>query len=216
MALRINLYHEIQRTRKQEQYDPLKISFICLSLVALGLASWYFAKLSETHGIRDRHAAHKAEFAKLESASTQAKLDEVDFAQQIQLADSFTKRIEERFYWAPVLELISQVIPKNIQITKFVGDISAKETTRRVGLSLDGIAAGEQPRKVAEDIRLALIDTFGRKFKGVTAAFRTLEDSSERIHLNGADLNTATFSITLSFQATATEPTENQSKTAHR
>ena len=219
MALSINLYHEIQRTRKQEQYDPLKISFICLGIVALGLAGWYFAKLSETNTARDRHAAHKAEFAKLEPASAKAKLDEVEFTKQIQLASTFTKRIEERFYWAPIMESVSQVIPRNVQVTRLIGDInavSATEPTRRVGMSIDGITAGEQPRKIAEELRLALIEALGRKFKGVTASFRTLDDSVERINLDGAELNTSLFSITISFQAVAPEPTGTQPKTAQR
>ena len=219
MALRINLYHEIQRTRKQAQYDPLKISFVFLCLVALGLAGWYFAKLSETNDVRDQHAAHKADYAKLEPASAQAKLDEAEATKQIQLAEAFTKRIEDRFYWAPVLETVSQVIPRNVQVTKVIGDISAvgaSEPTRRVGLHIDGITAGEQPRKVAEDLRLALVENLGKKFKGVTASFRSLDDSVERMKFDNADYATALFSITISFQTVGPEPAPNQPKTAQR
>ena len=219
MALRINLYHEIQRTRKQEQYDPLKISFICLGIIALALAGWYFTKLSETNAVRDQYAAHKAELSKLEPASVQAKLDEAEATKQLQLAETFTKRIEDRFYWAPIMETVSQAIPRNVQITKFYGDISGVgvgEPIRRVGLNLDGITAGEQPRKIAEDLRLALIEILGKKFKGVTASFRSLDDSIERTKLDNADMNTALFSITISFQAVGPEPAQNQPKTAQR
>lgn len=219
MALRINLYHEIQRTRKQEQYDPLKISFICLGVIALALAGLYFTKLSEINDLRARYAAHKAELSKLQPAAAQAKLDEAEATKQLQLAETFTKRIEDRFYWAPVMETVSQVIPRNVQITKLYGDISAvglSEPVRRVGLNLDGITAGEQPRKVAEDLRLALIETLGKKFKGVTASFRSLDDRVERIKLDNADMNTALFSITISFQAVSPEPAQTQPKTAQR
>lgn len=218
MALHINLYHEIQRTRKQEQYDPLKISFVCLLVVALGLTGWYFAKLNETSDIRAAHAANKAAIANLEPEAAKAKLEEEALSKQVLLADTFTKRIEDRFYWAPLMELISHTIPKNVQVTKLIGDIGPVDpvTPRRVGISIDGISAGDQPRKVAEDLRLALIDTFGRKFKGVTASFRTLDDSIERIHLDGANLNTAVFSITINFNATAPDSAEPQHKTALR
>lgn len=206
MALRINLYHEIHRARKEERYDPLKISFICLGLVALGLAGIYLTKLSETSTVREEFAAHEAEMTKLGPQSAKAKLDEEIFKTQIQKAEALSNKIEKRFYWAPVMDLVGASIPKNVQITKFVGDVATGDAAgRRVGLSIDGIAAGAQPRKVAEDLRLAIIESLSQKFKAPTAAFRTLDDSVEHVNLEGEDLPTALFSINISFTATGAE-----------
>lgn len=216
MALNINLYHEIQRARKQEQYDPLKISMMCLGVVALCLAGWYFMRLSETSKAREQFSAHQAEMAKLLPQAAAAKISEAEVTKTLQLADLFTKRIEERFYWAPVVEIVAGVIPRNVQITKLVGDVSSSETPRRVGLSIDGIAAGEHPRKVAEDIRLAVIDAFGRKFKGVTASFRSLDDSIERVSLDGTEMGTAIFSISVSFTSAGVDVAPEPPKTAQR
>lgn len=216
MALRINLYHEIHRARKEERYDPLKISFMCLGLVALGLAGLYLAKLSETSTVREEFAAHEAELAKLGPQSAKAKVDEDALKTQIQKSEALTNRIEKRFYWAPVMELVGKTIPKNVQITKLVGDVGTGDAAnRRIGMSLDGVAAGAQPRKVAEDLRLAIIDALSQKYKSPTAAFRTLDDSVEHVNLDGADLPTALFSINITFNATGAEPAP-QPTTAQR
>ncbi len=203
MALHINLYHEIQRARKEEQYDPLKISLLCIGFVGLCLAGLYFGKLSQTMGVRDQYTAQKAEISTLEPQAAAAKLKEAELTASIQLADKLSKRIEDRFYWAPVMEQIGLTIPANVQITKLTGDISVTDASRRIGIALDGIAAGEQPRKVAEDIRLALIDNLGEKYKNVTATFRSLDDSTEQVRFEGKEMPTALFSINITFSATA-------------
>lgn len=216
MALNINLYHEIQRARKQEQFDPLKISMMSLGVVALCLAAWYLMRLTETNKAREQYANHQAEMAKLQPQAAAAKISEAELTKTLQLADLFTKRIEERFYWAPVVDIVAGVIPRNVQITKLVGDVSSSETPRRIGLSIDGIAAGEHPRKVAEEIRLAVIDAFGRKFKGVTASFRSLDDSIERVNLDGSEMGTAIFSIGVSFTSAGVDAAPEPPKTAQR
>ena len=199
MALRINLYHEIQRARKEEQYDPLKISFMCLGLVGLCLAGWYFMRLRETVAVRDDHARQVAEIDRLKPLSAKAKTDEQQLKAKISLAESFSKRIEERFYWGPVLEQIASVIPPNIQVTKMSGDSNSGEIPRRISVSVEGVAAGDQPRKEAEDVRLALNEVLGQKYKGVAASFRSLDDSIEKVHFDGRDLSTAFFAITINF-----------------
>ncbi len=216
MALNINLYHEIQRARKQEQYDPLKISMMSLGVVALCLAGWYFMRLSETSTAREQYASHQAEMVKLQPQAAAAKISEAELNKTIQLADLFTKRIEERFYWAPVIELVAGVIPRNVQITKLVGDANSSESPRRIGMSIEGVAAGEHPRKVAEDIRLAMIDAFGRKYKGVTASFRSLDDSIERVNLDGVEMGTAIFAIGVSFTSAGPDTAPETPKTAQR
>ena len=47
MALRINLYHEILRTKKQAQYDPLKLAMLSIVVIAIGLVSWYIVELNK-------------------------------------------------------------------------------------------------------------------------------------------------------------------------
>lgn len=216
MALHINLYHEIQRARKEEQYDPLKISIMCLGFVGLCLGGLYFVKLSQTMSVRNEYATQKTEIATLEPQSAAAKLKEAELTASIQLADKLNKRIEERFFWAPVMEQIGFTIPGNVQITKLTGDISTADATRRIGIVLDGVAAGEQPRKVAEDIRLALLDSLGQKYKNVAAVFRSLDDSAEQVRFEGKEMPTALFSINITFSAAAVSPAAIAPRTVQR
>ncbi len=203
MALRINLYHEIQRARKEEQYDPLKISFMCLGFIGLCLAGWYFMRLSETNTVRGEHAQQVAEIERLKPLSEKAKVDEKQFSATIGLAENFTKRIEGRFYWGPVFHHIATVIPPSVQVTKISGDSNSGEIPRRISVSVEGIAAGDQPRKVAEDLRLALNDVLGQNYKGVSASFRSLDDSIEKVHVDGRELSTALFAININFTVPA-------------
>ncbi len=214
MALRINLYHEIQLARKQQRYDPLKISMICLGFAILCLAGWYVVRYAETNTVREQYAANQAELAKITPQSEKAKIDEAELTKTIQLSSALTKRIEGRFYWAPVMEIIGRVIPRNVQVARLSGDLATTETSRRVGMSIEGVAAGEHPRKVAEDIRLALIDAFGQKFTGVTASFRSLDDGTDRVKLDGVDVGTVLYSISLSFAITGADDATNSPKTA--
>ena len=83
-----------------------------------------------------------------------------------------------------------------MQITRLGGDISG-ENLRRCAITLDGLAAGSDPRRVAEDLRTAIADKLSPKYKNVTSTFKTLEDGTETVMLDGKPANTATFSITV-------------------
>ena len=113
------------------------------------------------------------------------------------------KRIEERFYWAPVLEDLSLVVPASVQITKLAGDISG-EGLRKVQISMEGIAAGEEPRAAAEEFRNALNERM-KKFKNASATFKTLDEATDTVTLDGKALRTAMFNISLTFNF-GTEP----------
>jgi hypothetical protein len=57
-----------------------------------------------------------------------------------------------------------------------------------------------EPRKAAEQLRIALAARLGTQFKNVTAFFKTLDDSDEVVVLNGVRLPTATFTIEFDLQ----------------
>jgi hypothetical protein len=202
MGLRINLYHEVILAKKQEKYDPLRLSMIGLAIIGAGLAALYVAQYATMRSARSEFSARQAEHTVLAAKSKTSKEDGDRLAKEIELTGKFRKRIEGRFYWAPVFEQIVAVIPPNVQITKCSGDVSL-DGARRCQLTMDGIAAGEEPRDVAEKVRVALVEKLGAKYKGVVAAFKTLEDGSEKVMFENKRLFTATFSITVNFNAEA-------------
>jgi hypothetical protein len=194
MALRLNLYHEVLKAKALKRRDPLKITIYGLSAIAACCAFWYFIQLVRLHAINDEMAHVKAEFDKIEPAAKAAKKREDELTAQGKAGDQLAKRMEERFYWAPVLSQIMQMVPREVQITRMGGDVSG-EGQRRCTITIDGLSAGPDPRRVAEELRTAIAERFSPHYKNVTSTFKTLEDGSELVMLDGKQVNTATFAI---------------------
>jgi len=204
MALRINLYHEVLRTRKQAQYDPLKLATMFIIIIGIGLVGWYVVELGKKSSAMHEYETQEALQKQLEPQEAKAKEQEAEYTKQLATMEKLGKRMEERFYWAPVLEDLGVVVPASVQITKFAGDMTG-EGLRKITISMEGIAAGEEPRATAEDFRTALTEKLGKKFKNTAATFKTLDEAADTVALDGKNLRTATFNISLTFNF-GTEP----------
>ena len=94
MALRINLYHEALRTRKQEQYDPLKLSIIGLIVVPFLIALIYV--ITRGRGMAERRlAAHRQAQAETDQyiqsvASTSSPAEQITSAKALLDSGSIT------------------------------------------------------------------------------------------------------------------------------
>lgn len=204
MPLRLNLYHEIEKKKALKRRDPLKISIASLIAVAVGFAGYYFYQLGVQSSLSSELAGVQSEYNSIAAKAEIAQKRADEMAATLKTSETLVKRIEGRFYWAPVLETLAQSVPRDVQITRLAGEV-ASEGTKRCSLTVDGLAAGAEPRKVAEDLRRILGEKFATKFKEVTSTFRSLEDSPEMVKLDGAQLPTATFAITIQMQ-TEEEP----------
>ena len=199
MALRLNLNHEILQAERARKRDPLKLSLWGLGVIAALFASYYFFQLAKMGVISQEYAHKKAEFDAIEPKSIAAKTREDELSKTILAGENMVQRIEGRFYWAPMIEQLVNAVPPEVQITKFSGDVQG-DTTKKCRLTLDGLSAGTDPRKVAENLRTAIAESFGKKYKNVTSSFRSLEDGVETVQLAGAARPTATFAINVEFQ----------------
>ena len=207
MPLKINLYHEVLRARHEEQYDPLRLSMMGLVVVVIALAGYYVLALTGRNSVQNELAAKQREYDALQPKLKIANEEEQALNKELNLATELTRRMEERFYWGPVFEHIVNVVPGNVQIVKCSGDV-APDAGRRCQITIEGLAAGEEPRRVAEELRVRLIEQLGTSYKNVTASFRNLEDGTEKVMINGAPTATAHFNIGINFLAKATpEPT---------
>lgn len=209
MALHINLYHEVQKARALKRRDPLKLSMYGLGAIAALFAIYYLFELSRMHGMSVELNKVQAQFNVLEPKAKASKKREEEINIEIRKSELMSKRIEQRFYWAPMLEQISQTVPRDVQITRLVGDLSG-DSLRKCSLILDGISAGGDPRKVAEDLRTAIAEKLGPKYKTVTSNFKSLEDGTEMVILDGKQVPTASFAINVqltSGEEVATAPT---------
>jgi len=215
MSLKINLYHEVLLTKKQRQYDPLKISILGLTLLAVGLAIYYFIELAQKRSAVATYQESQKEFERLVPLMKEAKAREEKLNKEIGLSERLGKRIEERFYWGPLFELVASTVPRNVQITKMGADVTM-DAPRTCHMLIDGLAAGAEPRGVAEELRTALNEKLGQKYKTATAVFKSLDESNEMALLDGKPVHTAVFSINISFvfsQEPAPAPAQRQRKT---
>ncbi len=204
MALRLNLHHEIDKKKALNRRDPLKLSMIGMAVVAAGFAGYYVLQLGAAHGLSSELAHVRGELDRIKGKAEAAKKREEELSTAVKLSEAMVKRVEKRFYWASVLDTVTQAVPREIQITKLSGDV-ANDKVRRCTITLEGISAGEEPRKVAEDLRRALSEKFATKYKAVNAKFTSLDDGKELVPLDGQQLPTAVFAINLHMQMTEEE-----------
>jgi Tfp pilus assembly protein PilN len=205
MALRINLYHEVIRAKRQQQYDPLKLSMFGLAFVAVCMAGFYFVQLKRTSDARRTHSARKSEFDKLGPKQKEAEKKEKELTAQIELAEKLTKRMEKRVYWAPVFESIIAVIPPNVQLSRMSCD-GGREKGGTSLMSIEGLLADQEPRTHAENLRKAIAEKLGAKYPNATATFRSLDDSTEHPVVDGKRASAVVFAISVNFKAEQ-EPT---------
>ena len=204
MPLTINLLHEQQTLRKQSKRDPLKLGLYALGGVAALFILFYLVRLASSAKLSHEVRVREADWAKQEPLAIAAAKREADLTNQITAAGSITKRIEGRFYWAPLVEVLSRAVPPNVQLTGFTGSNDGKSD--KIGLVLEGVAAGDVPRFAAEQFRTGFGERLGKTYKGVTTTFRSLDDTAASVLVNGKPTPTAHFSIEINLDRPSTVP----------
>lgn len=200
MALRINLYHEVLRAKRQRQYDPLRLTMLAMIVVAAGMAFYYFVQMARTNSAKSKHATQKAEYEKLLPQKAAAEKREAELTKQIDLAEKLTNRMEKRIYWAPLFEAVMAAVPENVQITKLSCD-TGRDKGGVGQITIEGIAADIEPRAVAEDLRKNVAARVGAKYPNASAAFRSMDDGTDHPVVNGKRMMTVVFTIAVTFRA---------------
>lgn len=196
MALHLNLHHEIQKARKLQRRDPLKLAIYAIAGVAGIFAIMYFLQLGRTHSTRQELAAAQAQFATIDPQAKAAKALEDELTIQIKKGEAATRRMEDRFYWASVLDQLARVVPAEVQVTQLTGDVDIAGG-HKCTLTLIGIAAGSDPRRVAEDFRTEIAEKLAANYQSVSSTFKNLDDGIDTVLLNGKSTPTATFAISV-------------------
>jgi len=209
MALRLNLYHEIQKQKRAKSRDPLKLSIFGLAGIALLFAGYYAWQIGRMSSLSRDLARKKAEFDSVEPQAKAAKKREDEITATLKKSELFVKRIEGRFYWAPMLGELAKVVPGQVQITKLSGDLQGDDV-KRCTMTLDGVSAGADPRRVAEDLRTAIAEEFSKHYQTVTSTFRSLEDGTETVSFNEKRWPTATFAINVQLSVPKNVPQTGQ------
>lgn len=197
MALQLNLLHEEITEHRQRQRDPLKIGM--LALIGLGtlMVLFYMWRGYQTLEVKRRLAAVQHDWAKVEPTVTAAQKRSTELNSIINTTKVLDKMIEGRFYWGPFLQKLSRCVAPNTQLTSVDGTTS--DEGKLVTVSLEGVAAGREPRAAAEELRQLLTEQLGETYGNVSVEFKVLEDLDTIVNVAGANMAMARYSLAVNF-----------------
>jgi len=214
MPLQLNLLHEEILQQRQRQRDPLKLSlYAAIGLGALLMLNYLWTGYRVLQG-KSRLNSIQAEWAKIEPKVTAAQKRSDELNGIINTMNALDACIENRFYWATLLEKVAHCVTPNVQITSLEG--VAEDDKGLVTVTLDGVAGGREPRGVAEDFRQMLLEQVGKEQPTVKVEFKTLEDLDTTVALGGNNVTTAHFVLTVGMEpfpkAATPTPTERKAR----
>lgn len=197
MALHLNLLHEEITELRQRQRDPLKLGMLALMIIGALMAVFYMFKAYQTLDVKRQLANVQGEWAKVEPEVTAAQKRSKELSSMMGTTKVLDQLVEGRFYWAPLLQSLSRCVAPNAQLTSVDGAVS--EDAKTVTLTLDGIAAGREPRSAAEELRQLLSEQLAQSYTTVKVEFKTLEDLDTLVNVAGANMAMARYTISATF-----------------
>ena len=204
MALHLNLLHEEISAQRQRQRDPLKIGMMVLGAVAALMLVYYMWNAYKTLAIRSRLSQVQHEWSKVEPKVTTAQKRAAELNSIISTTKVLDGIIDGRFYWAPFLEKLSRCVAPNAQLTSLDGTV---QDDTKINITIEGLAAGREPRAAAEELRQLLLEQLGQSYNEVKVEFKALEDLDTIVNIGGASMGMARFGLNVTFTTVATKPT---------
>lgn len=214
MPLTINLLHEEQSLLKQRQRDPLKLGLYALAGVAALFVLYYGVRFAQSNVLAGQLRQRKAEWAKESPAAKAAEAQEKESSGQVGAAELVGKRIDGRFYFAPVLETLLKAIPPQVQIINLTGTNDAHAD--KITLVLEGIVAGDVPRLAADRFRGDLTAALAKNYQAVETSFRGLEENATSVNVGGRPSPTARFTIEIKMTKPGAKPAETPAPASTR
>jgi hypothetical protein len=196
MALHLNLLHEEIQQQRQRQRDPLKIGMMVLGVLGALMLTYYMWNAYRTLEIRNRLGQVQRDWAKVEPKVTTAQKRSAELNSIISTTKVLDGIIDGRFFWAPFLEKLSRCVALNAQLTSVDGMLL---DDNKVTVSIDGLAAGREPRAAAEELRQLLLEQLAQSYSEVKVEFKTLEDLDTIVNISGSSMAMAHFGLNVSF-----------------
>jgi hypothetical protein len=203
MALHLNLLHEEISEQRQRQRDPLKIGIRLLIAVGALMVAYYLLNAYKVLEIRNRLGSAQHDWTKIEPKVTAAQKRTAELNGIISTTKVLDGMIDNRFYWAPVLEKLSRCVALNAQLTSIDGSIT---DDGKITLAAEGLAAGREPRAAAEELRQLLAEQLGQAYKEVKVEFKALEDLDTIVNIGGSSQAMARFGINATFTTKEVKP----------
>jgi hypothetical protein len=193
MALQLNLLHEQIAETRQRQRDPLKLGMMALGAIGALMLLFYVFKAYQTLAIKNRLSVVQQEWAKVEPKVTAAQKRSKELTAIISTTKVLDTVIEERFYWAPFLQKLSRCVAPNAQLMNLEGSVS--DDGKQVVVTIQGLAAGREPRSAAEELRQLLTEQLSQGYSEVKVEFKSLEDLDTIINVGGTNMSIARYSL---------------------
>jgi hypothetical protein len=203
MAIHLNLLHEEIQELRQRQRDPLKIGMLVLISLGTFLFLYYMWNAYRTLDIKNRLSVVEKDWAKIEPNVTAAQKRAAELQDIIKTTRVLDDYISNRFFWGPFLEKVSRCVAPNTQLTNIEGLISEE---RGVTVSIEGVAAGREPRSAAEDLRQMLVEQLGQSYRDVKVEFKALEDLDTIVNVGGTNMSMAHYILAITFNSKAAGP----------
>jgi hypothetical protein len=197
MALHLNLLHEEILEHRQRQRDPLKIGMMVLAGFGAFFFLYYMFSAYRTLEIKSRLSAVERNWTKIEPEVTAAQKRVAELEGVIKTTRALDDYVENRFFWAPFLQKVSHCVPPNTQLINLEANVL--DENKGISVSLEGVAAGREPRSVAEDLRQMLIEQLGHSYSGVKVEFKTLEDLDTIVNVGGTNMPMAHYLLGINF-----------------
>lgn len=204
MALHLNLLHEEILEQRQRQRDPLKIGIRVLFALGALMVAYYLWNAYKVLEIRNRLGQAQHDWAKVEPKVTGAQKRSAELNSIISTTKVLDGMIDSRFYWAPLLEKLSRCVALNAQLTGIDG--SVVDDGKIINVTIEGLAAGREPRAAAEELRQLLAEQLGQTYKEVKVEFKALEDLDTIVNIGGTNQAMARFGINATFTTQESKP----------
>jgi hypothetical protein len=216
MALHLNLLHEEILEQRQRQRDPLKIGMMVLIALGVILFLYYMFSAYRTLEIKARLSSVERDWSKVEPQVTAAQKRSEELNDIIKTTKVLEDYIANRFFWGPFLQKVARCVAPNTQLTSIDGTV--QDDYKDVTVSIEGTAAGREPRAAAEDLRQMLVEQLGKDYRDVKIEFKALEDLDTIVNIGGTNMAMAHYILSVSFnpystaKAPAGTPTERPAK----
>jgi Tfp pilus assembly protein PilN len=200
VALHLNLLHEEILQERQRKRDPLKLGLLALIGCGALMFGYYSWNAYRTLEIRSRLGAVERNWSKLEPSVTAAQKKVTELQALTKTVRALDDYIDTRFYWAPLLDKIARCVAPNTQLTSLGGTL---DESKGVTITIEGVAAGREPRAAAEDLRQMLSEQLGHDYTEVKVEFKSLEDLDTVVNLGGTHMPMARYNLAVSFKPSA-------------
>ena len=197
MALHLNLLHEEILEQRQRKRDPLKIGMLVLSGCGAVLFIYYAWAAIQTLEIKSRLNGIERDWKKIEPRVSAAQKRSAELTEVINTTRVLDDYIENRFFWAPLLEKLSRCVAPNAQLTGIEGAVLEDE--KGVAVTIEGVAAAREARAAAEDLRQMLTEQLAQSYHDVKVEFKALEDLDTIANIGGTNMAMARYTLLVSF-----------------